>query len=93
MSMEDLTLRQISEAMEMMLPLSESIIKHALIVLGDPDHECDQSGFDEDEVPDFNDADLKAYLAYEESTLEMIKFMRQEFIKVGYTELTEEVVS
>lgn len=92
MGMEDLTLKEIQEAMELLIPISESIVKHALVILGDPDHECAADKADLGDLPAFTDGDIKAYLAYEESALEQFKFMRRAFIEFGYTELSDEVV-
>lgn len=90
--MEDLTLRQINEAMEVILPISQTIVQHSLVILGDPSHECiGDDDFDGTDIPDFSDTDLNAFLAFEESSLSMLRFMREAFIECGYTELTREV--
>ena len=94
MSMEDLTLRQITEAMELIIPISESIVKHSLVILGDHNHSCEGEPSDDDfdDLPDFTDSDVKAFLAFEDSAIAMLGFMREALIAAGYTELTKEVV-
>ena len=91
--MEDLTIREMTNALGLAVPLAESIVKHTLVILGEPNHECENEDPDFNDLPDFDDDDLRAFLAFEQSAVEQFVFMRKAFIAAGYTELMDEVTS
>lgn len=94
MSIEDLTIKQMTQAMELISNLIEIQMQHTMVIVGEPDHDCDlEDSIDEDfeHMPDFDDFDVRVFLSFEQSTLALCGMMRHGLRQQGFEELTKEV--
>ena len=93
MSIEDLTIREMKDAIDLLAELAESSIKHAMVMVGDADHECDIMDEDDlfSEMPEMDEFEIRVFLAYEEAVLATCKLIRRGLITQGWTELTKEL--
>ena len=97
MGIEDLTLGQLQEALSLLSTLTETTMKHALVIVADPDHSCEMDNIEDDDamddMPEFSDYDVQVFLAYEQSCISVFGMVRQGLIKHGFDMLSEELGS
>ena len=93
MGIDNLKLGELKSAMDLYSSLSEATMKHALVILSEPDHKCGIDDMDDDfaEMPDFDDFDVKAYLSYEESCLGIFAMIRRALVAQGFDTIREEI--
>ena len=94
MSVEDLTIKQLQQALELIHNMTEINMQHTMVIVGDPTHDCEMEddvddGFED--MPDFDAFDIQVFLAFEQSSLAMCKMLRNGLRQNGWTELTKEV--
>jgi hypothetical protein len=91
MAMEDLTIKQVNEATSAMLAMTTVAIEHTLEYINEPDHKCEFTVDDlgDIDVPSFDDWDVQVTLAFEESMVSQLKFLRSVLISQGYDISTE----
>lgn len=92
---EHLSMTVISNALNVGWFIHMNAITHTLILLGDPEHQCEEvvieDLLDEPNLDErLKDEDMKVLFAYEESMTLMLKGMRKLFAEHGYPELNIE---
>jgi hypothetical protein len=97
MSIEDLSIGQLHRSIELTGSLSEAAMKHTLVVMSEENHECAALRWDEDDtfddMPEFDDADVQIFLAYEDSVIAVCKMVRAGLRSHGFDMLSTEVGS
>jgi len=93
MSVEDLTLKEMRSAIELMSELSEATMTHGMVIVGEPEHKCEKGDGEDiwEGMPKFSDFDMRVFLAYEQSAIAICRMVREGLIANGWTELTVEV--
>jgi hypothetical protein len=89
---EDLTIRETTEAISLMMTMSQTAVGHTLEYVKEPDHSC-ESGIDfiePDEIPELDDWDVQVVLAFEDAMVAQFKFLREIMREQGFT-VAEEV--
>jgi hypothetical protein len=91
MSIDDLTIREATDATSAMVAMMSSAISHTLEYVKDPDHDCNFTAEDlgVSEIPEFDDWDVQVILSFEESLMKQFKFLRSVLISQGYDISTE----
>ena len=94
MSMEDLTIREMKQAVDLLSGLIDTTMSHAMVIVGEPTHDCATENIDDgefDDMPEFDDFDVRVFLAYEQSVMAVCRLTRIGLQQQGYSELTEQV--
>ncbi len=84
--MDELTVAEIKAYANISTNLHESAAMHGMIHFANKGHSCDLSDYDDDVVADvsFSDAEVRAYLAYEDACLIGFSLIRRALRKQGF---------
>ena len=90
MSIEDLTIKEMRDAVTVLMSIAESGVQHTLEYIKDAEHTCASAtdmlhGLEAGTIPELDDWDVQVILGFEDAMLAQFRFLRQVMIEQGLT--------